>query len=344
MPEINEINKIPLSFATCSIGTQSDTLPRKLSALHNAGFNAIELAFPDIQSHGANLLGHPIAADNYPELVTAAHDIRRLCDAYHLRVLMLQPFANFEGWPRGSREREHAFERARGWIEIMDAVGTDMLQVGSTDTPLEKLQGGKENIVSDLRELCDLLAAKNMRLAYENWAWSTHAPTWSDIWSIVRETNRPNIGLCLDTFQTAGFEWGDPTTSTGRVDDLSVGELDKRLEESMRRLVGCVPVEKIYLLQVSDAYLPVEAVPRERVRGEWPRARWSQAFRPLPYDGGYLPVEAVGRAVLKTGFRGWFSVEVFDSGPDGKGREYEIKQYAADAMWSAREFLEKCMH
>jgi hypothetical protein len=43
--------------------------------------------------------------------------------------MMLQPFSNFEGWEKGSREREDAFARARGWIRIMRAVGTDMLQV-----------------------------------------------------------------------------------------------------------------------------------------------------------------------------------------------------------------------
>ena len=32
------------------------------------------------------------------------------------------------GWPEGSKEREDAFSRAKGWIEIMKAVGTDMLQ------------------------------------------------------------------------------------------------------------------------------------------------------------------------------------------------------------------------
>jgi hypothetical protein len=43
--------------------------------------------------------------------------------------MMLQPFANFEGWPKDSPERKDAFERAAGWIEIMKVVGTDILQV-----------------------------------------------------------------------------------------------------------------------------------------------------------------------------------------------------------------------
>ena len=42
---------------------------------------------------------------------------------------MLQPFANLEGWPKRSEEREDAFERARRWIEVMEAAGTDMMLV-----------------------------------------------------------------------------------------------------------------------------------------------------------------------------------------------------------------------
>jgi len=41
--------------------------------------------------------------------------------------MMLQPFANFEGWSEGSKERKEAFERAKGWIKIMQVVGTDLL-------------------------------------------------------------------------------------------------------------------------------------------------------------------------------------------------------------------------
>lgn len=37
------------------------------------------------------------------------------------------------------------------------------------------------------------------------------------MWDIVQRVGRPNIGLCLDTFQTGGGEWGDPTTKSGKI-------------------------------------------------------------------------------------------------------------------------------
>ena len=126
------LRRIPLAYASCSIGsTSSDTLPRKLEAISAGGFSAIELSFPDIIAYGSSILGHEIAPDNYEELKKASAEIKKLVAANGLKVMMLQPFANFEGWAVGSVERRNAFARANGWIEIMDVVGTDLLQVSS---------------------------------------------------------------------------------------------------------------------------------------------------------------------------------------------------------------------
>lgn len=254
---------------------------------------------------------------------------------------MLQPFANYEGWPEGSDGRKDAMDRARGWIRIMQACGTDLLQVGSTDSPLEKLDRSK--MVSDLQVLCDMLKEHNFRLAYENWCWSTHAPDWKDVWSIVQQVDRPNIGLCLDTFQTAGGEWGDPRTASGLREDVSKDELEKRFQKSLEELSSTIPKDKIYLLQISDAYKVPQAFDAERDdAGLLPRGRWSHDFRPLPYNGGYLPVVDVARAVLKTGFRGWFSYEVFDGGADGKATDVDIVAYAHAAKSVQDRLLQEC--
>jgi sugar phosphate isomerase/epimerase len=128
--EVSSLQRVPLAYATCSIGCRpSDSLPRKLEAIAQAGFIAIELSFPDIIDYGSHILGHSVEPENYPELLTIAQEIRKLCDANGLKVMMLQPFANFEGWAKGSPERQDAFKRALGWIEIMKVVGTDLLQV-----------------------------------------------------------------------------------------------------------------------------------------------------------------------------------------------------------------------
>lgn len=127
---LSPVKNIPLSYASCSIGSKpSDTLPQKLEAISDAGFTGIELSFPDILDYGSRMYGHQIASDNFAELTTVAGEIRKLCKANNLQVMMLQPFSNFEGWKRGSKDQENAWFRANGWMEIMRVIGTDLLQV-----------------------------------------------------------------------------------------------------------------------------------------------------------------------------------------------------------------------
>lgn len=138
------LRKIPLAYASCSIGTHpSDTLPRKLEAISNAGFTAIELSFPDLVAYAKSTVNELIDEENYPELSKAAKDIARICKSLNLEIMMLQPFSNFEGWPKGSSEREEAFTRARGWIQLMRACGTDLLQVSSFNSKSGAVADGR---------------------------------------------------------------------------------------------------------------------------------------------------------------------------------------------------------
>jgi sugar phosphate isomerase/epimerase len=197
-------------------------------------------------------------------------------------------------------------------------------------------------MTADLKELADLLAAHKFRLAYENWCWATHAPNWKDVWQIVKKVDRPNIGLCLDTFQTAGGEWGDPTTKSGLIESESREELRKRFQSSLDELSQVIPRDKIYLLQISDAYKPQRPLdPNLDESGLRPKGRWSRSLRPMPFDGGYLPIVDVAKAVLRTGFRGWFSMEIFDGGPQGKGQEWnDMPGFAKNAMESHKRLLQ----
>jgi sugar phosphate isomerase/epimerase len=121
--------EIPVCYATVSIGhDEKHTLPEKLKAIAGAGFTAIELGMPDIVAYGKHVSGKEPAMEDFGTLASVAKQIGELCKAHGLEILMLQPFTNFEGWPKGSIERKDAFERAQGWMEVMEACGTDMLQ------------------------------------------------------------------------------------------------------------------------------------------------------------------------------------------------------------------------
>ncbi|KAF1987737.1 xylose isomerase-like protein [Aulographum hederae CBS 113979] len=339
---LSSLQTIQKCFASCSIGCKpSDTLPKRIEALSSAGFEGIELAMPNLMAFASEILGHDVGPYDYDDLCAAAIEVKKLCASKKMTILVLQPFSNFEGWTEGSEEREDAFRRAKGWIRIMRACGTDLLQVGSSDSPASKIGTDRNRFVSDLQELAGLLAEHNLRLAYENWCWSSHAPGWRDVWDIVQKVGRSNVGLCLDTFQTAGGEWADPTTESGLIEDVSRDELEKTFNKSLEDLSATIPADKIFFLQISDAYKvdpPFSKEPDES--GTMPRGRWSHDFRPLPYNGGYLPVVEVARAVLRTGFRGWLSMEVFDGGKDGKGKDYDIQAFATVGLQSYIKMLE----
>lgn len=110
----------------------------------------------------------------------------------------------------------------------------------------------------------------------------------------------------------------------------------------MEKLSKEVPADKIYLLQISDAYKLKTPITKENEDGLRPRGNWSHAYRPVPFQGGYLPVVDVARAVLKTGFRGWFSYEVFDAGPNGEGKKYELDEFAKEAFECQEKLVKAC--
>ncbi|KID86218.1 3-dehydroshikimate dehydratase [Metarhizium guizhouense ARSEF 977] len=289
---------------------------------------------PDLLTYGGDIEGRTIDENDHDAISGVGGKIRILTEQLGLTILMPQPFSRLEGWPRDThaREREAAFDLARGWIKVMEALGTDMLQVGSTDA--EDVSPCLDQHAEDLRELADMLAEGGFRLAYENWCWATYnAAGWKDVWEICQRAGRPNIGLCLDTFQSTGGEYGDPTTASGRIEYFNPAELASRWKHSLTGLRLAVPSDKIYLLQISDAYKMEPPLCETSAR---PKSEWSHSFRPLPYSGGYLPVEDFLGSVLGTGFRGWLSVEVFDSRPK---EGMLVEDYTKAAMQSLTRLL-----
>lgn len=171
----SSLDSIPASFASVSVGTPEDPLELKLDAIAAAGFTAIELGFPDLLSFASSYLKQNVDENDYDNLCKAGEEVKSLCKTRKIAIMMLQPFSNFEGWPKDSKERKDAFSRATGWIRIMHAIGTDMLQVGSSDSPKNKISTSFKDLAEDLRELADILAENGFKLAYENWCWSNHS-------------------------------------------------------------------------------------------------------------------------------------------------------------------------
>jgi sugar phosphate isomerase/epimerase len=86
---------------------------------------------PDILAYSEHLNGEMLNEDDFDGIASISTKIRDLVEDLGLRIVMLQPFSRFEGWSKSehSEERVAAFRRARGWIRVMESLGTDMLQV-----------------------------------------------------------------------------------------------------------------------------------------------------------------------------------------------------------------------
>ena len=124
-----------------------------------------------------------------------------------------------------------------------------MLQCGTTDEPNSSTDINVH--IKDLGELADRAATRNppIKIAYEQWCWGKALNTWQHSWEVVQKAERPNLGLCLDTFQITGIDYADPTTASGLNEMANPNPAD-HLTSSLAKLTT-VPKEKIYYLQVS---------------------------------------------------------------------------------------------
>ena len=88
---------IPTCYATVFFGTPNLPSDEKLKAIAAAGFQGIELGFPDLLSFASKNLGKDVGPHNFGLLCNAGLEVKRMCAGLGLKIVMLQPFSNFEG-------------------------------------------------------------------------------------------------------------------------------------------------------------------------------------------------------------------------------------------------------
>lgn len=202
------------------------------------------------------------------------------------------------------------------WIQIARILGTDTIQIPSNFLT-EGVTGDFDLIVSDLQKAADLGLEQDpaIRFAYENMCWGTFVETWEQAWEIVTAVDRPNFGICLDTFHIAGREWADPSVANGKVEGA-----DALLEQSLANMVRLIDVDKIFYVQLEDGERldsPLKPGHPFWVEGQPARMSWSRNARIFAFEeGGYLPVIKVLKAIVDPapqglGYQGWISLELF---------------------------------
>ncbi|CAD0099877.1 unnamed protein product [Aureobasidium mustum] len=289
---------------------------KKMGAAAASGFQGMEIFYEDLE-YFARTLDSSIDKDMTPSpthLLAAAKKVKSICDQNNLRIIGLQPFLFYEGL-RDRQQHDRLIEKLHVWFDIVDALDTDTIQIPANFLPQDQITGEMDTIVSDMVEVADLglKRTRPIRFAYENLCWSTYIDTWEAVWEVVQRVDRPNFGMCLDTFNIAGRVWADPATPSGMVDGAEAA-----LDASLKRLVEIVDVTKVFYIQVVDAERidpPLDENHPYHADGQPSRMSWSRNARCFIYEtdrNAYLPVERVARAIIEgLGYEGYVSMELF---------------------------------
>lgn len=303
-----------LGISTMSLGRcwAGHSFEHKMDMAAKYGYQGIELWHEDLMDVAEQLPGGAALLENQ---IAASKIVKRMCDVRNIEVICLQPFQHFEGLV--DRE-QHArrVEELRVWIQLAHVLGTDLIQIPSNVLPAEHVSEDLELHIADLAEVADIGAASNppIRFSYESLSWGTRVDVWETCWEVIQRVDRPNFGMCLDTFNIAGRIFADPCAASGRTEDA-----EQAVKDSIQRLLTTVDVSKIIYVQVVDAERLAEPLcaTHPYYNAEQPsRMSWSRNCR-LFYGeysrGAYLPVREICAAIFQgLGFEGWVSFELFN--------------------------------
>ncbi|MGL5241734.1 MAG: bifunctional sugar phosphate isomerase/epimerase/4-hydroxyphenylpyruvate dioxygenase family protein [Kluyvera ascorbata] len=190
--------------------------------------------------------------------------------------LKITLFQPFRDFEGGPRERFAAnLARAERKFALMHELGCDTLLLCSNVQADCSADFSLQ--VEDLRALATLAERENIRIGYEALAWGTHVNRWYQAWERVKAVDSSALGIVLDSFHI-----------------LALGD-------DLRRLHG-VPMDKITFLQLADAPLMKMDV-----------LEWSRHFRCFPGQGE-LPLVAFTQELTRLGYRGPWSLEIFNDG------------------------------
>jgi 4-hydroxyphenylpyruvate dioxygenase len=293
----------------------------KMEQASKAGFKGMEIFYEDLDYFARQISGNDEPSSD--QLLQAADQIYAICEINGLEIITLQPFLFYEGL-KDRAQHAKLIEKMKLWLQLAKRLNTTTIQIPANFLPADQLTDDIDVIVADLRQLADMGAAETptIRYAYENLCWSTVNDTWEKVWDIVKRVDRPNFGICLDTFNIAGRVWADPTSPTGKTSNADVD-----LKESLQRMVTEIDVAKVFYLQVVDAERmesPLVQGHPFHVEGQPARMNWSRNARTYMYEeerGAYLPVEDVARTIVSgLGYKGWVSMELFSRTMSDEGK------------------------
>lgn len=166
---------------TIATHTVPGELPRKFTAIAEAGFRSIELHEPDFT-------GFDGSARQFADLVRD----------HELEIDLLSPFSGFEGL-QGS-EHSLGLERLEHKLDLMQALGTRKLLFDSCTDP--QALTDHSAIADDLSLVAERAAARNIRVAYRALPWATAVTSESAAFGLADHIDNPFFGVGLNSIFT----------------------------------------------------------------------------------------------------------------------------------------------
>ena len=213
--------------------TLAGPLEAKLRVIREAGFTQVML-------NAADLVGHPGGED------AAVRAVRES----GLRVTGFQVLRDFEGL--SGHLHAYKLDVAKALLAMCRAIGSNVLLACSSTSA--HATGDKDSLIRDLRKLALLAVPYGIRIAYEALSWGRHVNLLIQAWEIVRDADRSNLGICLDSYHVLAHG-----TDTDVVDTI-VGFLsraDALLGEGVRRRArGDLPDPAVLMQPAAPAQSP----------------------------------------------------------------------------------------
>lgn len=200
----------------------------KLSTISSAGFQGVEITEADLVSL------------NQPN-----HNIAKIVEDFGLKILLYQPFRNFEGAKR--KDFKYNLDQAKYNFERMNQLNVDtMLLCSNTSHDMIK---DEDIIIEDLSILVECAKNFGVKVGYEALSWGVYVNTYTHAWEIVKKVNHNSFGIILDSFHI-----------------LALGNSIEELNN--------IDPQKIFFVQLADA----PCVQTDIIN-------WSRHFRCYPGDG-----------------------------------------------------------
>jgi sugar phosphate isomerase/epimerase len=231
-------------------------------------------------------------------LGTSDADLRAVLNAHGMRVVELEAL---RGWS-ASGEGEHRYRQDEDAVFRMnDALGpADSIQV------IGSYEGSLDQAAQAFAGLCDRLASQGLAAAVEFLPEMTNIPDAATAMSIVTAADRPNGGLCVDSWHHF----------RGANDD---------------QMLASVPAERVLTVQIDDG-------PRHRIDPDYYTD--CTHYRQLPGQGAFDLVHFL-RLLGEMGVRRPLSVEVMSDGLHSQSPGSVARQLAESTRDLLRAVLEQ---